>query len=256
MFIPSSYRLNGNFLETTFTDLNLFDIAAAKLPNVQVYKAQGSDEPEKGFDWEWWIGRAGRYWRFSIQAKLLKLPSRRYKTLRHFVDGRQQIDILEDFSVTQNTIPLYCFYNSVSEADAEAGWHCALLRDNPQLGCTLVPLDAVKPYTSAWSRRDFVKLHSDVRAIPWRCLVTCPPIIANPTDRLGPPGRDVTPFDHLPGFLAQRDEEDFGRVITVDLPQELYRSELGGQPNKIAVITVDSQPSLESHPSMVIKPPR
>jgi len=198
MLIPLSHQFNCSFLETTFTDTNLLDIAAAQLPGVRVYKASGSDEPEKGFDWEWWIGRLGRFWRYSVQAKLLKYIPQRYHSLRREVAGRQQIEILEDFSINQGTIPLYCFYNAVVDADAADRWHCNLLRENAQLGCTVVPLDAVKPYTQLWQRRDFANLHADDRALPWRCLVTCPHVIDDPRDALGPPNRDVEPLEQLP----------------------------------------------------------
>src|SRR5882724_8562055 len=98
MAIPLGHQFDCSFLETTFTDINLLDIAVAQLPNVRVYKAHGTDEPEKGFDWEWWIGRQGRFWRYSVQAKLLKYALQRYHSLRRLVAGRQQIEILEDFS--------------------------------------------------------------------------------------------------------------------------------------------------------------
>jgi hypothetical protein len=256
MFIPSSEHLNCRFLETTFTDLNLFEIAAAQLPNVRVYKAQGVDEPEKGFDWEWWIGRPGNYWRYSVQAKLLKYSSQRYPSLRHWVGERQQIEILEDFSVAQGTIPLYCFYNSVSDEDAEAGWHCNLQRDNSQLGCTLVPLDAVKMYTNPWRRRNFVNLHTDERSIPWRCLITCPTIIGSPSDPLGPPYRDVSPIEQLPAFLAAAQIREDRRVPIIDLPHDLYTSELGGHPKNIAVIDVHENQLRSESVRVPLKPLR
>jgi hypothetical protein len=241
MAIPLGYQLDCSFLETTFTDINLLDIAVAQLPTVRVYKAHGTDEPEKGFDWEWWIGRAGRFWRYSVQAKLLKYVSQRYHSLRHVVAGRQQIEILEDFSINQGTIPLYCFYNAVSDADAAAGWHCNLLRENAQLGCTVVPLDVVRPYTEPWSRRSFPNLHADDRALPWRCLVSCPQLLDDPRGSLGPPDRDIEPLAELPEVLTLEPITDRGTIRIIHLPRELYSSELGGYPKNIGVVEVKTE---------------
>ena len=243
MLIPMSHHFGCGFLETTFTDTNLFEIAVAQLPGVRVYKAHGSDEPEKGFDWEWWIGRPGRFWRYSVQAKLLKYVSQRYHSLRHAVAGQQQIEILEDFSINQGTIPLYCFYNAISDADAEAGWHCNLPRENAQLGCTVVPLDAVRPYTEPWRRRSFANLHDDNRALPWRCLVSCPQLIDDPRGPLGPLHRDIEPLAQLPEFLMLEPITERGTIRAIDLPRELYGSELGGYPKNIGVIDVKGKRS-------------
>ena len=241
MLIPMSHHFGCGFLETTFTDTNLFEIAVAQLPGVRVYKAHGSDEPEKGFDWEFWIGRLGRFWRYSVQAKLLRYVSQRYHSLRRAVAGRQQIEILEDFSINQGTIPLYCFYNAVSDADAAARWHCNLLRDNAQLGCTVVPLDAVRPYTEPWSTRSFANLHADDRALPWRCLVSCPQLLDDPRGPLGPPDRHIEPLAQLPEVLMLEPITDRGTIRTIHLPRELYSSELGGYPKNIGVIEVKTE---------------
>src|ERR1022692_583051 len=94
----------------TLTDNNLLELIRHNLPNLRVYKAVGRDEPERGFDWEWWVGNpATGYWRYSIQAKKLNLGTGQYQCVRHQVAQRWQIDILADHARSCGTIPLYCF---------------------------------------------------------------------------------------------------------------------------------------------------
>ena len=236
--IPLGHRFNCRHLETTFNDDHIFEMAIARIPGVRIYKARGTDEKDYGFDWEWWIGRPGRFWRYSVQAKLLA-PSDRYRHLRHWVKGKRQFqfDILESFSHAQSSIPLYCFYNSAPHSAAKAAWHCPLPFDAEQMGCTLVPLDAVRPFSSGHKRRSFSNLHSNQHALPWRCIVTCPDILDSPMNPLAPAGRPVQPYEELPSF-ARLYPDDKGGLLEVDLPDELYHSELGGRPRAIAVISL------------------
>lgn len=234
--IPLGHRFNCRHLETTFNDDHIFEMAIARIPGVRIYKAHGTDERECGFDWEWWIGSPGRFWRYSVQAKLLA-PNDRYRHLRHWVRGKSQwqFEILESFSWSQGSIPLYCFYNSVSSGVAKAAWHCRLPFDAEQLGCTLVPLDAVRPYTAGYKCRSFGNLHTNQYALPWRCIVTCPNIVGSLSNPLAPANRTVEPYERLPSF-ARLHPDDKGGILAVDLPDELYHSELGGRPRAIAVI--------------------
>lgn len=235
--IPLGHRFNCRHLETTFNDDHIFEIAIASIPGVRIYKAHGTDERDHGFDWEWWIGSPGRFWRYSVQAKLLAYQHDRYHHLRHWVNGRWQFDILESFSQAQGSIPLYCFYNSVPQGVAKAAWHCPLPFDAEQMGCTLVPLDAVRPYAAGYKRRSFGNLHSNRNALPWRCIVTCPNILSSSSNPLAPANRPVEPYEELPLFARRRPHDD-GGILEVDLPDDLYRSELGARPRAIAVISL------------------
>jgi hypothetical protein len=238
--IPLGHVVRCRHLETTFNDDHTFEIAIAKIPGVRVYKAVGRDESKKGFDWEWWIGRPGHFWRYSVQAKLHAYAVDRYLSLRHSVQGRLQIDILDSFSRSQGSIPLYCFYNSVTWPEAKTAWHCSLPLVPEQLGCTLVPLDAVRPYVQKWKVRSFTNLHTDTRALPWRCIVTCPNIVTLGKNPLAPPDRRIMPHRRLPAF-AQIEQGDEGGIIEVELPDEFYRSDLGGYPRAVAVVTLPEE---------------
>jgi hypothetical protein len=248
--IPLGHQFKCRYLETTFNDNHMFDIAIAKLPGVRVFKAAGTDERDYGFDWEWWIGQPGRFWRYSVQAKLHAYKHDCYHHLTHKVKSRLQIDLLDSFSQAQASIPLYCFYNSVSQKVARAAWHCPLPFDAEQLGCTLVPLDAVKPYTARYQRRSFANLHCDDRALPWRCIVTCPNIVGSSSNPLAPPNRPVEPHRELPSFARLR-PDDAGGILEVDLPDELYHSELGGRPRAIAVISLPEMTKAEIANEMI-----
>src|SRR5690349_11303271 len=112
-----SERFDCPTSEATITNNNLFELKRCNLPGLSIYKARGPDEPNKGFDWEWFIGStAAKFSRYSIQAKKLHLKKNRYQTFRHKVGTRYQIDILENFACAQQTIPLYCFYSASSSA--------------------------------------------------------------------------------------------------------------------------------------------
>ena len=68
-------------------------------------------------------------------------------------------------------------------------------------------------------------------------MVTCPNIVENSVNPLEPPDRRVAPYQSIPWALAVISHES-NEFLTIDLPEELYRSELGGRPKAIAVITV------------------
>lgn len=221
--------------ETTITDNNLLEIKRARIPGLRVYKAKGSDESEKGFDWEWWIRRRppGRgFWRYSVQAKKLDLKTCRYASLRHLVRDTFQIDILESWAGEKNSIPLYCFYNHLSESSVlKKHWQCTLPLDCPQLGCTVAPLHEVRHAHDSWGGKTFEALHGNTSALPWRCLF-CPNVVENSNGHLlAPPDYDPEP-DDLPEFLTKADAEE----SVIDLPEEYYGEKLGGYPKRIMVI--------------------
>ena len=233
-----SVELDCSQGETAITDHNLLEIKRAGPRDLRVYKAKGRDEEEKGFDWEWWIGGRRRgWWRYSVQAKKLNLKSDRYDHIRHRVGTRFQIDILADFARSNNSIPLYCFYNYITDsALAQRSWNCNLGFDAPQLGCTVAPLHDVQPQHRSGARKTFRALHDGKSTLPWRCLVCCPNIVdPRMPHPLAPTDHDPTPFDGLPPHLGPDNVHD----VIIDLPEEFYGSELGGYPKRIMVIDTD-----------------
>lgn len=222
--------------EQTITDINLLEIVRANLATLRVYKAQGRNEPEKGFDWEWWVGGPGTgYWRYSIQAKKLNLNTGCYQCVRHAVGPRWQIDILEDFARAQHTIPLYCLYNAAPAPGEQEHWHCARPFVRKHLGCSLAPLGVVRPLHRRRIRRTFARMHQDPRVLPWHCILAP----SNSKTVQLPPPNPFAPLDYqarlvleLPAFL--RGPATNGQFV--ELPSNLYRSGLGGEPRWVMVL--------------------
>lgn len=244
--LRAAHDCNISMGETTFTDTNLLDMRIARLPNVRVYKAVGRDEPEKGFDWEWWIGRYNvGWWRYSVQAKKLDLKKGTYSDLRHPVGEMFQIDILDDFARAQRSIPLYCFYNHVSAADATAHWNCPLNVEPEQLGCSVVPLNVVRGYHDNRVRKSFGNLHAGNLSLPWRCLVRCPELqaraieIGNQIPHPLAMNRDVAPILELPPFLLPQDDAE--EAAFPIRGNSYYESDLRGYPQRVMVVDLSDE---------------
>jgi hypothetical protein len=222
--------------EETLTDNNLIELMRQQFPNLVIYKARGNDEPQKGFDWEWYIGSNKTGWRrYAVQAKKLDLRTNTYKSIRHPVNGVFQIDILDNFARTQRATPLYCFYNAVTPALEQQHWHCNLPFAPKQLGCSLAPLKIIKPiHDKRYSKRTFARIHKDRRVLPWHCIL-CPNRNETTADPFAPDGYEPIVLPELPAFLRGPD----GPVAVIGLPAELYNSELGGTPRHIVVINTD-----------------
>lgn len=199
-WLGQARQLGISFSEETVTDLTALQIAGARLNEIKVSKTAKQQEKRFGIDWMWFIGNRGQgYIRYAVQAKKITLDdSANYSyRIRHPVNGIQgvgfQIEVLEHFARRVRAIPLYCFYNNVDQALATRHWHCLNSPRQPddirQIGCTLVPLDAIQQVHEPYRRKNFVSIHRDERSIPWRCLFHPNCVVAKihrgPEDRLG-----------------------------------------------------------------------
>ena len=170
-----------SFSEETITDIAALQIAGGASGQVKVAKASRLEEKRYGIDWMWFIGNPRQgYSRYAVQAKKVTLDTSTnfsYR-LRHRVSrtpgSEFQIQRLERFAVRASSIPLYCFYNNVDSVLATSYWHCQVYPNQPddirQMGCTVVPLDAVQEVHKPHRRKDFCAVHQDKRSMPWRCL--------------------------------------------------------------------------------------
>ncbi len=232
--------------ENTITDLNLLELHRSNAPGLRIYKAIGRDEPKFGFDWEWFIGKPGAWYRFSVQAKKLDVTSQKYKSLRHKVAADLQLDILKDFSIQRKTIPLYCFYNYVpNPVVAKQGWNCGLPFHASQLGCTIAPLHIVEHQHQLRASKDFSAIHAWKQVFPWRCLFCCPALqIDNARNPLFPTSHEVHILDSLPSYLhsvPQRPESINLKeaLVAIELPEQDYASNLKGFPQRIGIFDLD-----------------
>ena len=170
-----------SFSEETITDIEALQIAGGVLNQVKVAKASRLEEKRYGIDWMWFIGNARQgYPRYAVQARKVTLDTSAnfsYR-LRHRVSripgSEFQTQRLERSARRARAIPLYCFYNNVDSALATRHWHCRVYTNRPddirQMGCTVVPLEAVQEVHKPNRRKDFCAVHRDNRSMPWRCL--------------------------------------------------------------------------------------
>ena len=82
------------------------------------------------------------------------------------------MDALEEFARWIGATPLYCFYNHVDDHTARWYWNCQTQHppDPPQIGCTVAPLDVVRPVHDGRGPKRFDTIHRHSEAVPWRCL--------------------------------------------------------------------------------------
>ncbi len=174
-WLHDARRLGLGFSEDTISDLAMLEIGRTVPDRVGVFRVSKLDERLVGFDWLWVILRSGSIPTFYVvQAKKLKLdsPAYSYGRLKYKAGSHYQIDALEDFADWLGAIPLYCFYNNVDDHTAEMYWNCRIQQpaDLSQLGCTVVPLDVVRPVHDRRGSKRFDSIHWHPDAVPWRCL--------------------------------------------------------------------------------------
>ena len=170
--------LSIRFGEETITDLLLLDIKRRALASTKVKQTSKSKESQQGTDFEWWLGANQIGWmRFAVQAKKLEFKSDRYPGVTHKVKTDMQIDVLEEYALVNNAVPLYCLYNFTNYVDPSEHWNCCQRSFQiEQLGCTIAPLSTIRKTIGSRGTKNFDFLHGFGDAIPWRCLAICPRI--------------------------------------------------------------------------------
>jgi hypothetical protein len=247
------YKFKVSQGEESMTDRILLDIVRAiesENFDLQVLKIDKKTEAKCGFDFELWIGNQGRWLRYILQAKRLNVATRKYDQLNHKVkrdtEKIPQIVIFEDFAKRHpDSIPLYCFYNYLSIPSVPR-WNCGLAKEYEQFGCSIVPLQHVKRCNTRKGGKDFKSVHDCEDAFPWRCLMCRrfrEDFSKHPLVEQAQTGRLI--HEELPYFLqgiseSSTTESKRQGVFPFDaLPRELYFSDLGGYPKRIAKITIE-----------------
>ena len=209
--------------EETITDINLLEFKRAGIPDVRLYKLSKAEESQKGLDWEWWIGSGTRWWRYAVQAKKLTQSDsekERYASLNHKVNGRLQIDILEEYARSKKAIPIYCLYNHINRPDLSKFWHCDVAYTHKQLGCTVVSVDVIKKVLPQRGKKTFEAVHEGPAALPWRCLVGCSHILnmkAGEPHPLAGNEYETYGLQPLPELYQRKDLEELPQVTGKDL---------------------------------------
>ena len=252
-----------SFSEETITDIAALQIAGGASNQVKVAKASRLEEKRYGIDWMWFIGNPKQgYSRYAVQAKKVTLDTSTnfsYR-LRHRVSripgSEFQIQRLERFARRARAIPLYCFYNNVDSVSATRNWHCRGYPNQPddirQMGCTVVPLDAVQEVHKPHRRKDFCAVHRDKRSMPWRCLFHPSCLVAalhrKSDDRqgmlAGQPSQDdqvsLWRVESLPEFLLQGDPV----VEIADVIQQLELAGLHDDLDSDAMLASSIRPAI------------
>ena len=237
-------------------------IARSSFNEVKVGRVTKGRERFVGFDWMWLISAPGVGLAiYVVQAKKMRLDNAQsyaYGSLKYPSNPPFQIDALQDFADWLGAIPLYCFYNYVDDSVARRYWHCSLPETPPQMGCTLIPLDAVRVVHDGTGKRDFRRLHQFQCAVPWRCLFhqkcnkfSFQRMAGSGSETMNRiqddgPGRDAT-FEYLSDALA-------GDVDTIDLETAILQLNLRDLvdqyaqgkfvpfPERLALITMGNDP--------------
>lgn len=236
-----AYWLGCSQGEETITDINILELKRNLYSDLLVLPTTKTEEREKGFDLDLWIGSDYKgWWRYIVQSKKLYVATNSYKALRHKVDDIKniyQIDVLEEFAKNnKKAIPIYCFYNYSENPSLSSYWHCNKPIQEKQLGCSVVPLSIVKDAHKSGNSKTFESLHS-VLAFPWRCLVCCPAIINAETNPLDTSNM-IKKYARLPDFLNR--ERNFPEQLISELPDNLYISEnIRIKPKKIIVVFLE-----------------
>src|SRR4051812_41648447 len=72
--LQAGYNCKQRLDEESVTSYHLMRLATA-VPSIALEKHHRGREARTGADWEWWVGRPGRYVGFRVQAKILN-PAR------------------------------------------------------------------------------------------------------------------------------------------------------------------------------------
>ncbi len=176
-WLQHARRLGVGFSEDTISDLATLEIARMESSRIRVKRISKRAERIVGFDWMWVVHRpGGPPVVLAVQAKKMKLDRTgnfSYGSLKYKIGpGRYQIDALQAFADQVGAIPLYCFYNNVDDWLAEVYSNCRQQRqaDISQMGCTLAPLEVVRPIHDGRNSKNFKSIHQHLDVVPWRCL--------------------------------------------------------------------------------------
>lgn len=100
------------------------------------------------------------------------------------------------------------------------------------MGCTLVPLDAVRVvHDIPWGRKNFYSVHRDQFAVPWRCLFhpKCTDFGVHRTSE-PPPHVSTQGVERLESFL----ESISGEEALIDIDAMIQGLDLGGLVDRYA----------------------
>ncbi|WP_238858030.1 DUF6615 family protein [Poritiphilus flavus] len=221
--------------EETITDIILLEILRSGNKNIIVVQTPKIKEPEKGTDWEWWIGNEKTGWlRYAVQAKKIDPKTLNYKSLNYKSgkkpNQKRQVDILKRYAEKNNAIPLYSFYNYVrvrNNDDLHSFWHQNKEEYQiEQFGWTCSPIENILKLLDSNVRgnKNFESIHCRKNTFPIRYLMHSKNV-ENLLNSCKEKGEDVVGYHKsLPPFfkniqlLIDRDDEEEMRKKDKEYP--------------------------------------
>lgn len=141
--------------------------------DVIVYQFTKKEEAKTGADWEWWFTDNDHWFGMRVQAKIVDIKSKSYKTIRHTVGDppRPQIDILVHEARRKHMYPVYLFYNYWPDWPRGIPCDCGQYFSKPTVAsCCVADARAVRAAlrTRGVSAQKLWKIF-----FVWSCLVCC-----------------------------------------------------------------------------------
>ncbi|TIQ40908.1 MAG: hypothetical protein E5X49_21160 [Mesorhizobium sp.] len=169
--IADADRAGLAFSEETITETILLDLQREHPEEVRLRAFSKREEKNNGADWEWWIGRPGRWLGMRMQAKRLALPREEFKQLQGY--GRKkgsppQIEVLIAEAAKYRINAGYCLYIHSKKWPTLRAWPVyGFIGGGPlsPQGCLLAEAKAVR----ATGSNALTKIAPV--AVPWHLIV-------------------------------------------------------------------------------------
>ena len=188
------------FREDSLTDHALLDLSL-RHPGLRVKRFNQSQEVHTGADWEWWIGRPGRWIALRIQAK--RIDGDRYNQLGYGRGGRrpqleQLVHATRRSSRRRSLYPVVVFFNGWEASHwSGSAWPPSTAYSACAGGCAVAPCSCfpLEGYGCAFamadqvltrrgavsrSRRNYAPEFLD-ESLPWSFLFRGVPALSGPT---------------------------------------------------------------------------
>lgn len=238
--LHNAAKYNISFGEETITDFILLELAKQNYYQIKIIQTKKPSEALQGTDWEWFVGSGKFGWiRFSIQAKKHYINSDHYQ-IKYLVgdvpNRKYQYDILRAYAISNNSVPLYCFYNYFPNLDQKTHWHCGESFDAELLGWSFTTLFNIEKISSTYTKKNFNNIHTFQETLPMRCLFKCryfeeKYMNTNFTTSQDFLGENFIKLETLPQSLITASE--IGNLY--EFPVELFNPDLKVYPKRIAI---------------------
>lgn len=170
--IPFAHKFEFKYSEITITENLLFDIYKFSIdnPSLAINIFEAKNESANGNDLELCIEiEPDKYAILVIQAKRIYNVDGKYNypKISHKVNGKYQIDLLEDYAKREKAIPLYMFYNYAPDFKN---------KNKKYYGCTLAFSQFIREHyylkvsPVSWKIPTFDELHQKHHATPLHTL--------------------------------------------------------------------------------------